>query len=124
MSARRYRRDRGFENIATAGNLGTFDRNRFQYEVADEIGLNSGRLNQNRVDELESKTHGEGTGTEPTRTGTTTRTAGGAGGAGRTAEERSAGGRTTEERSAGGRTTGGRTTGSPAETTGRTPPRG
>ncbi len=90
---KKYRNYKGFENITTAGNLGAFDASRFQYEVADEIGLDTKRLSQQKVNQLESNVHNEGgfsqghgagaqvstsTGTSPT--GTTTRTMTGAGG--------------------------------------------
>lgn len=90
---KKYRNYKGFENITTAGNLGAFDASRFQYEVANEIGLDTQRLSQSQVNKLESNTHDEGgfsqghgagaqvsTGTGAQQTGTTTRTATGAGG--------------------------------------------
>ncbi|HEY3315929.1 MAG TPA: hypothetical protein VGL40_11715 [Bacillota bacterium] len=105
MAGKKYSRARGFENITTSGNLtqasvgsntaqgnlganqnlGGFDRfdlNRFQFEVANEIGLDAQRPSRQKVQKLESTVHNEGGATGGTgtgKTGTTTRTATGAG---------------------------------------------
>lgn len=100
--ARKDRGNRGFENITTAGNLGPLDLNRFQYEVANEISLDTKRPSRQKVNQLESSVHDEGgfsegagagtqagPGSSAGQAGTAARTATGAGGA--SGETKSAG---------------------------------